>query len=272
MSKYPIGSNTEPYNNFSEKPVVTDFKEEILPRKSVVSVFFPSKGVNYAYYNDLFDLKVGDLVYVDGKLQGIKGQVTKVNYSFKINISQYRKVTELIDTECPGDFFLTYSHFITFDRNTLPKEKVMPWFKPTDTETSYITGYDTSESFSLANLSELGICEKAAERGHGYYMDNRVSYLCVDSGKGYAIVEGTDIYEVEFLIEDGIVSNLTCSCFCTDVCKHQFAAMLQLKETLEEITKKYIKNYNFYFAAISKGAFTNMVLNKRYTGSVHIEL
>ena len=272
MSKYPIGFNTNPYQDTTQQPTVADFKEEILPKKSVVSVYFPSKGVNYAYYNDLFDLKVGDLVYVDGKLEGIKGQVTQVNYSFKIDLSLYRKVTELIDTKCSGDFFVTYSHFITFDKNALPKDKISPWFKPTDTKTKFATGIDTSGSFSLDNLSELGICQKAAERGHSYYMDNRVSYLCVDRGKGYAIVEGTEVYEVEFLVEDGIVSNLNCSCFCTGVCKHQFATMLQLKETLEEIFKNYIKNYNFYFAAISKTTFANMVLNKRHTGSLHIDI
>ncbi len=272
MSKYPIGFNTNLYQDTTQESQVADFKEQILPRKSVVSVFFPSKGVNYAYYNDLFDLKVGDLVYVDGKLMGIQGQVTQVNYSFKIDISLYRKVTELIDTTCSGDFFITYSHFITFDRNTLSKDKISPWFKPTDTKTKYVTGTDTSRSFSLDNLSELGVCQRAAERGHSYYMDNRVSYLCVDRGKGYAIVEGTDTYEVEFSVEDGVVDNLVCSCFCTGVCKHQFATMLQLKETLEEISKNYIKNYNFYFAAISKTAFANMVLHRRHTGSLHIDI
>ena len=38
-------------------------------------------------YNDLFDLHPGDLVYVDGKLEGHRGRVTDVNYNFKIKVS-----------------------------------------------------------------------------------------------------------------------------------------------------------------------------------------
>ncbi len=271
MSKYPIGFNTNLYKDTAQNTIPKDFEKEINPKKSVVSVYFPTRGVNYAYYNDLFDLKVGDMVYVGGKLSGIMGQVTQVKYSFKINIAAYRKVTELIDTKCKGDFFITYSHYITFDRNAIAKEKIARWFKPADTETEYVTGFEPSECFSIDNLSGIGICQKAAERGHEYYMESKVAYLCVDKGKGYAIVEGTEPYEVEFFIEDGVVSNLNCSCFCTGVCKHQFATMLQLKETLDEILKNYIENYNFYFAAISKSVFTNMVLSKNHLGKFYID-
>lgn len=48
--------------------------------------------MGWAYYNDSFDLKVGDFVYVEGKLEGYRGQVTEVNYSFKIKPSDYKKV------------------------------------------------------------------------------------------------------------------------------------------------------------------------------------
>ena len=41
-------------------------KAQAEPRKSVVQVYFPERGREYAYYNDMFDLKCGDLVYVEG--------------------------------------------------------------------------------------------------------------------------------------------------------------------------------------------------------------
>ena len=41
------------------------------PAKSVVQVFFPDKNASYAYFNDRFDLRPGDLVYVEGKLEGL---------------------------------------------------------------------------------------------------------------------------------------------------------------------------------------------------------
>ena len=40
------------------------------------------------YFNALFDLKDGDRVYVDGKLEGQLGHVVDVSYNFKIKISE----------------------------------------------------------------------------------------------------------------------------------------------------------------------------------------
>ena len=63
-----------------------------IPRKSLVQIRFPGKGMALTYYNDQFDLKPGDQVYVDGKMEGLLGQVMEVNYNFKIKISDYKKV------------------------------------------------------------------------------------------------------------------------------------------------------------------------------------
>ena len=40
------------------------------PKKSVVQVFFAARNRTLAYYNDQFDLHPGDIVFVDGKLEG----------------------------------------------------------------------------------------------------------------------------------------------------------------------------------------------------------
>ena len=53
--------------------------------------------------------------------------------------------------------------------------------------------------------------------------------------KGYALVEGTEPYDVEFVYSDGMIYALTCSCYCVGNCKHEVAAMQQLREMLEEI-------------------------------------
>ena len=63
------------------------------PRKSVVQVCFPETGRSLAYYNDRFDLKAGDRVYVSGKLEGVLGIVTSVNYNFRIRLSEYQKLS-----------------------------------------------------------------------------------------------------------------------------------------------------------------------------------
>lgn len=238
------------------------------PRKSVVQVHFPGYGKSLAYYNDKFDLRVGDLVYVDGKLEGTRGRVTEVNYNFKIKLSEYKRVISLVDTDVHGLFFAAGSHFVTFDCNALPAQKVRTWFlAPTSDEEEYASGSDDT-AFPLDDLSEMKIAPQIASRGHEYYVENHVKYISVDGSRGYAIVEGTEPYEVEFEYRDGMVSNLICSCFCSYNCKHEFAAMLQLKETLELIGKHYADKYpaKEYFAAILKSTFFSVAVDGKETG------
>lgn len=246
--------------------VLNEAPRSMVPRKSVVQVLFPEKGRSLAYYNDRFDLRVGDLVYVDGKLEGVCGRVTEVSYNFRIKLSEYKRVISLVDTEVHGEFFAAGSHFVTFDRAALPPAKVRSWFlAPPAEEEEYASGSDDT-AFPLDNLSEMKVTPEIASRGHEYYADSRVLYLCVSGTHGYAIVQGTEPYEVEFELCGGMVSGLTCSCFCSYNCKHEVAAMLQLKETLELIGRHYADRYSDFFAAILKGALFSFAVEGRETG------
>lgn len=272
MKKYPIGFSAEineKSNNVTFVKACSEIKE---PKKSVVQIYFPSRKMNLAYYNDSFDLKVGDWVYVDGKLEGRIGRVTEVSYSFKIKLSDYKRVIAVADTNVKGDFYIAGSHLVTFDRNAIPFEKVITWFKAPESDEEYVSGNDDSVSFSLDNLSKMNITSDIAERGHDYYTENRVSYVCLDQSRGRAIVEGSENYEIEFDCISGEISNLKCSCFCSYACKHEFAAMLQLRETLNFITENYDDKRKDYFAAMGKNVFMNTVMNKKETGRISLEV
>ena len=235
----------------------------------MVQVYFAERNMKLAYYNDQFDLKCGDLVYVDGKLEGMLGRVTEVSYNFKIKVSDYKRVIALVDTNVKGQFFMAGSHFVSFERNALPAGKAINWFKaPSDEEEEFISGSDDT-AFLLENLNEMNVSSAAAERGHKYYMENRVRYICIDGTHGYAIVEGSKAYEVEFQYNNGQISGLTCSCFCSGNCKHQFAAMLQLRETLEIIENQYAEGYSRtgYFAAVHKGTLFAFAVDGKDRGS-----
>jgi len=241
----------------------------ITPKKSVVQVSFPGRGMALAYYNDQFDLRVGDLVYVDGKLEGQRGRVVEVNYNFKIKISDYKRVIALVDTNVKGQFYNVGSHFVTFDTAAIPASKVVTWFKaPVKDDDIFVSGNDDT-SFLLENLKEMKVSAAVAERGHDYYMENNVRYISVDGTRGYAIVEGSEAYEVEFEYHSGQISNLICSCFCSYNCKHEFAAMLQLRETLELIEKHYadLHERTDYFAAVFKGTLFSIAVDGKETGS-----
>lgn len=233
--------------------------------RSVVRVYFPTRNTTLSYYNDAFDLHDGDIVFVEGKLEGLRGRVTDINYNFKIKISDYKRVIAVADTEVHGKFQQAGSHFVSFDKDAIPYEKIRGWFKaPTKEEDEYVSGSDDS-GFLLNDLKGMGVSSEVAERGHDYYMRNKVVYLCLEGSRGCAIVEGTEAYELEFTYRVGEITGLTCSCFCSYPCKHEFAAMLQLKETLKLLEKNnHIPNY---FAAISKGVLFSMAIDGKEDGS-----
>lgn len=247
---YQIGFTAEQKKEWETVPE----KKVPVPGKSVVQVRFPGKGAPLAYYNDSFDLHPGDRVFVEGKMEGIQGRVMDVSYHFKIKLSEYKRVIAVADTEVTGELFMAGSHFVAFDPAVLPYEKVLSWFKaPAAEEAEYVTGTE-GETFSLDDLSGMKITAEVAQRGHDYYLDNRVRYLCISGTHGRAIVEGSRIYEVEFRYREGQISGLICDCPCTYSCKHEFAVMLQLRETLELIRKHYpgMLEESGYFGAVYK--------------------
>ncbi len=266
---FKIGFAAEHSEKKPEEATYTVPQQASAPRKSVVQVHFAGRNMTLAYYNDQFDLHRGDMVYVDGKLEGMRGRITEVNYNFKIKVSDYKRVIAVVDTTVNGQFFMAGSHFVTFDRSMLPISKVVTWFKaPAKEDDEFVSGSDDT-TFWMDDLSGMQVSAAIVERGHEYYIENKVRYLCIDGTKGYAIVEGSEAYEVEFEYRDGEISSLICTCFCSYNCKHEFAAMLQLKETLELIGKHYADEYarTGYFAAVNKGTLFDFAIDGKETGS-----
>ena len=254
------------------KDLIPTYEHQIttVPKKSVVQVRFPGKGMALSYYNDQFDLKQGDLVYVDGKLEGQLGRVMEVNYNFKIKIADYKKVIAVVDTTVHGEFFLAGSHFVAFDPTVIPAQQIITWFKaPPKEDDEFVSGSDES-SFRLDDLKSMNISTAVAERGHEYYIENRVRYLCIDNGRGIAIVGGSENYVIEFRYHNGEISHLICECPCSYTCKHEFAAMLQLRETLDLVDKYYAEHYERtgYFAAINKGTLFAFAVDGKEKGSL----
>lgn len=267
---FRIGGFAAEYHDKKQQEQVRPVSQTtIVPKKSVVKVYFPGSGKKLAYYNDQFDLKCGEMVYVDGAMEGQRGRVIEVSYNFKIRLSDYKRVIAVIDTNVHGQFFMAGSHFVVFDQTALPAAKVRMWFLPPAKEDEEIVSSSDGSSFRLEDLSGMQITTAVAERGHNYYMENRVRYLCIDGIRGYAIVEGSENYEVEFEYRGGEISNLLCSCPCTFNCKHEFAAMLQLKETLGMIEKYYAEQHeqSGYFAAVNKATLFSIAVDSKETGS-----
>lgn len=267
--KFRIGFSAGPQEKAA--PAIPDEPHRsVTPVKSVVQVHFPARNMTLSYYNDMFDLRCGDTVYVDGKLEGLRGRVVNVNRSFHIKLADYKRVVALADTAVHGTFHLAGSRLVAFEPDVLPYSIVRTWFKAPEAEDEeYASGHD-EDPFFLNELSDLKVSRAVFERGQKYYAENRVAYLSLDGHIGRAIVEGTAPYEVQFVYEEGQISAFTCDCFCSYLCKHQVAVLLQLKETLEHITKHYAGLYSDsgYFAAVSRTALFSFALDGRESGSI----
>ncbi|MDO4747895.1 MAG: hypothetical protein Q4A12_01825 [Eubacteriales bacterium] len=267
-----IGFTASDEKETNKNKVVSSQNTQLPPRKSLVDVHFVENNCTLTYYNDEFYLHCGDMVYVDGKLEGVRGRVVSVNYNFKIKISDYKRVVAVVDTNVSGKLYIAGSHFLSFERDVINMEKVCQWFMPPKNDDEpFVSGSD-GRAFRLDDLGDMDVSTLVAQRGHDYYMQNRVRYICIDGAKGYAIVEGSEVYEVEFCFNNGEISELVCSCFCSYNCKHEFASMLQLKETLEFISKHYADEYKRtgYFAAINKGTLFYFAVDTKETGTFTI--
>ena len=261
---FKIGFTAETERKREEdRAVVVPQKLNKIIKKSVVDVFFPDRHITCSYYNDSFNLKKGDIVYVEGKLEGLRGRVTNVNYTFKIKLSEYKRVIAVADTDVKGEFYHAGSHLITTDPYALTYEQIITWFMAPSEEEEVVSG-EGREVIDLYDLNSMKIDKDTAERGHDYFLQNRVAYIELNHGKGRAIVLGTKPYEVEFNIDSGDVSGLVCNCFCTGNCKHEFAVLLQLRETLDMVADNYAKmNLGEYLAIVSKAVFyENAIMNK----------
>ena len=264
--KFPIGFVFHDVSGQAElEPPV---QQAPVPVKSLVQVYFPERNQMLTYFNDRFDLKRGDFVFVEGKLEGIRGIVREVSKSFKIKAADYKKVVSVADTKVSGQLHMAGSHFVSFDASVLPYEKVRTWYlPPAKAEDEYETGNDDTV-IVLDKLGDMKVTQAIWERGREYYMDNRVRYIGVADGRGRAIVEGERAYELEFDFADGQIRNLLCDCPCGYACKHEVAAMMQLRETLELIEKHGAALHRGYFAAIAKGDLFRFAIDSRETGNV----
>ncbi|MCQ2449217.1 MAG: hypothetical protein MJ132_03385 [Clostridia bacterium] len=247
-------------------------KKPLQAKKSVVKVYFAERDSAYGYYNDAFDLKAGDFVWVEGKLEGILGRVVEVNYNFKIKLSDYKRVIGVVDTGVGGTFCPLGSYLV---KNSTKSDfdTVKTWFMPPESEEEELAfGYDDF-SFPIDELQQINISDSEAEKGFEYFNEGKVVYLEVVDGKGAAIVTGHRPYVVEFCYKDGEISHLTCECYAVSACRHEFSVMIALKTLLKPAEENCaeIKLNENNFVAIHKVDFFRFLVEAKETGTVTVE-
>ena len=94
---FKIGFTADHKRTRCEESVYQARQHTDAPHPSVVQVYFESRDRSWTYYNDRFDLHEGDLVYVEGKLEGVRGRVVEVSYNFRIKLADYKRVIAVAD-------------------------------------------------------------------------------------------------------------------------------------------------------------------------------
>lgn len=264
----------------------TEPEKRPTPVRSLAKISFDGSQKALVYYNDRFDLKAGDFVFVQGRMEGRRGRVISLCKTFKIRLSDYKRVIGVADRSVKGRMYFGGSHLFSFDRSALPYEKVLTWMKPPEPEKVEYVGSNDRKDFPPDDRGQLHVCRQAASRGVEYYRENRVCFLELDGQRGRALVEGAGTCEVEFTCEDGQSGGLPfgqmggqsgglpCDCCCTCTCKHEVAVMLQLSETLKLIGEQYAEEYakTGYFSAVSRQLFFTVAATGQERGSMDVEV
>ena len=81
------------------------------------------------------------------------------------------------------------------------------------------------------NQFEQHISEAILKRGLSYYKNSAVQSVDeVNKGNYFAIVEGSEVYELELKIENNSIKNINCSCpYDGGICKHAVAVLFTVQ-------------------------------------------
>ena len=236
---------------------------------TLVQVYFVAKDDAFLYLCENLILHEGDHVYVSGKMKDTLGIVVNVRHQFKVRPSKYERVIAKIDTQLQGEFKIFNRLLLSFDRKSLGKEKISQWFFSPQGEEPYISTYRPAP-FPLDDLTQFPIEHARLERGLQYYKEQRVVYMCIDDRYGYAIVRGSEHYEVEFEYNNGIIEDISCNCYCDGHCKHEFAVLLELQYMLQIVESEFKNEYskNRYVATIDKDMVWQMSVRWTNKGTI----
>ena len=205
---------------------------DMSPVRSLVSINFERMNKALTYYNDRFDLKAGDRVFVTGKLEGEVGIVESVTTKFRIRLSDFQKVVSLAQTPINGTYLPRRNMMLSYDADALSPEDFRQWILPPQEEPGEVEdevifgdGYEIPmDDFSAAE----GFDGKVMDRAIGYCSEGKVGYVSVRDGVGTAFVHGSRWYEVDFRLSGNVLKEAYCDCPYPGLCKHLLAVAVML--------------------------------------------
>ena len=237
--------------------------------KNLVEVRFED-GFTLSYFSDLPEIKVGDVVTVEGKMENQIAVVKKVLKSFKKPKFEMKWISGVIDTNIAGVYFKIEDDVVSLD-TTLTVEKFLSIYAGVKYKENEAVGEDDIE-LNLEELekSDLFDDELVKIRGQKLFKDGFVPFIYLKSGVGKAVVRssnGDEWYEIDFRCKRGRITYIACDCPYFGNCKHSYAFLLKLKD----FSKKFFEKYNNDSFVMCKKECFNYIMSYG-KGRVTIEL
>ena len=249
-------------------PKKPESKTPARPVPSLVSVRFDSCDKQLTYYNDRFDLKAGDRIFVSGKFAREAGTVDTVTTKFRIRLSDYEKVLAVAETPVSGTYRPVLDKMVSTGPDALSPEEFKTWFVapeiPNDDPDEMIVSGEGWE-IPLDDLTGADGAEQAVfERAVRYCNEGKVAYISVKDGIGKAFVEGSQMYELDFELHGRMLTEGYCGCPFPRLCKHLLAVAL----TLSVFTKSGEFDPDGDFVIIDPSRLFYMIRHSRQTVTV----
>lgn len=217
-------------------------KERIVKR--LVEVHFYGRGMGLSYLCEDEGVKVGDLVTVEGKLEGLIGKVKRVLKSFKIPKFEMKWINKILDCDATGDYFKLEDDIISFN-SALTSEKFYSMY----VEQAYNSVEGLGEADMDINLenfeaSDFVESELVMLKGKALYQDGCIAFISLKDGIGKAYALGSQWYEIDFKYAKGKITYIACECPYFGNCKHEVALLFKLREIFKKL-KGYEESENF---------------------------
>ena len=228
------------------------------PVRSLVRVRFEDFDRELTYFNDRFDLSVGDRVFVSGKLYGKAGFITSVTTTFKIRLSDYERVIALAQTPIHGAYKPVADKMLSYDSSALSPQAFRTWVLPPekvpDEDDEVVYGDGCVIPLDEPHNAD-GVDHAVFDRALEYCRTGKIGYVSVKNGIGRAFVQGTKWYELEFRIRNNAIEEAYCSCPYPGLCKHLLAVAIMLSV----ISRNGDIDLDRDFVLIDKNRFFEMI-------------
>lgn len=228
----------------------------------VVTVRFYN-GKEYPYYNDKFELEIGDKVYVDGKLYGQLGTVVDKTYQFKVSQSFYKYVINKLDFNVHGTFAKADGFMIAKDNDIVDNGQFVAWFKPpfvpTDEDPNpeeFFVGEGYTQKFGAFEFNGDTI-EDAVD----LLDDFALKGILVKDGVGVAVMQNNHTHIIDFKIDGESITDMYCDCIDAYFCEHLAAVCI----AIDMFIKNNFIAANDGFFAICDDWFYKIIKGKEVT-------